>query len=98
FWANRAPAQEIFVVPEVHYEPDHHPTTPAFLPKPRPEPAKHLPRRVANCMGMGCQDDYFYPTCGSWRYEMHFIFGSCRDFFREPCVPYQPCADHRYRR
>ena len=98
FWTNRLPAQEIFVVPEVFYEPARPGPTPLILPRPLPTPADHLARRAVNHCGVGCQDDPYYPTCGSWRYEARFIFGSCRSFFEQPCAPFQPCADRRNQR
>ena len=98
FGANRLPAQEIFVVPEVHYEPDRQPLGPPLQASPRPAPADHLARRAVNHFGVGCQDDPYYTTCGSWRYEARFIFGSCRTFFDQSCAPFQPCADRRYQR
>ncbi len=98
FWTNRLPAQEVFLVPETHYEPDHQPPSPGFMPRPKPAPADHPARRAANHFGVGCTDDPYYPICGSWRYEVRFIFGSCHTFFEQPCAPFQPCADRRYQR
>jgi hypothetical protein len=98
FWTSRLPAQEVFVVPETHYEPDRHAPSPGFVPVPKPAPADNHARRSLNHVGMGCQDDYYSPVCGSWRYEVRFIFGSCHSFFETPCAPFQPCADRRYQR
>jgi hypothetical protein len=98
FWTNGLRAQEILVVPTVPYEPDQHER--AYLPlglRPQPRPADHLARRLLNSHGLGCQDDS-YATCGSWRYEARFIFGSCRAFFDQSCAPNQPCADRRAQR
>lgn len=91
FWTNRLPAQpaqEILVVPEIRYEPDHH--VPAYLPiapRPRPLPADHPWHHSLNKCGVGCKDDPFYPTCGSLHYELRFMLGSCRTFFEQPCEP-----------
>ena len=98
FWTNGLRAQEVLVVPEVHYEPEsHQPAYLPFSPRPKAPPADHLARRALNCTGVGCQDDA-YAACGSWRFEADFIFGSCRTFFKLPCAPYQPCADRRAQR
>ena len=99
FWTNRLPAQEILVVPEVHYEPARHSPGAPLQGRSSPGPAAdHAARRTLNHFGMGCKDDPYYTTCGSWRYEVHFIFGSCRSFFSQECAPNQPCADRRNQR
>ena len=94
FWASRLPAQEILVVPTVPYEPEHHESSVfPFTPRPQPEPAKHLARRVLNHFDLGCQHDPYTVASGGWRYEARFVFGSSRSFFSLPCVPGQLCGD-----
>lgn len=85
----------VLLVPVVPYEPALHPPYPMpFYPKPLPAPAQHAHRRLFNNQGLGCQAN---PdgACGNFHSEMRFIFGSCRSFFLEPCVPNQPGATHR---
>jgi hypothetical protein len=97
-WTTRLPAQELFVVPAVPYEPAHHPEyPPAIYPKPLPAPAKHLTTRVLNHFNMGCQADP-WGTTGNFCSEARWIYGSSRSFFGETCVPNQPCADRRMQR
>ena len=91
FWTNRLPAQELFVVPAVPYAPAHHPpSAPAYAPPYMAPPAKHGVTRVLNQHGMCCGVDPFSPACGNLRYELNFIFGSCRWWMQEPCYPNQP--------
>ena len=97
-WASRLPAQEVFVVPAVPYEPALHPPYPApFIGKLPPQPAKHLYKRALNHFDLGCQPNDWGGT-GNFHSEMRWIFGSSRSFFGEPCVPNQPCADRRGQR
>jgi hypothetical protein len=56
--------------------------------KPRP-----IADSVHDCMhahGVGCWSHHNSYTCGSWKSECTFIFGSCREFFGEPCLPGPP--------
>jgi hypothetical protein len=46
-----------------------------------------------DCMhrhGVGCWSHHNMYTCGSWKSECTFVFGSCREFFGEPCLPGPP--------
>jgi hypothetical protein len=43
-------------------------------------------RRLLNRHGLCCQGSHDSPTCGSLHSELTFIFGSCRQFFGEPCL------------
>jgi hypothetical protein len=43
-----------------------------------------------NRCGLGCWSHHFQPTCSSLHSELTFIFGSCRAFFGEPCLPRPP--------
>jgi hypothetical protein len=38
-----------------------------------------------NRCGLGCFTTHNVPGCGSLHSELTFIFGSCRQFFGEPC-------------
>ncbi len=94
-WTGRLAAQQVYVVPTVPYDPDHHPASPPPLPaRPKPEPAKHLYKRVLNHFNLGCQADPWGFT-GNFHSEASWMFGSSRSWFMEPCVPTLPCADRR---
>ncbi len=95
FWTNRLPAQEILVVPEIHYEPAQQPPTGSpFPPRPQPARADHLTRRVLNSHGVGCANDPYVPAFGNLRYELRFMYGSSRSFFDWPCEPGKLCEKH----
>src|SRR5213083_877071 len=99
FWADRLPAQtvmvgpsgeQVFVVPTVPYEPALIPPIPSSLePPPPPGPARHRLQRLLNQHGLGCESNAPWGACGNIHYDYHFIFGSCRTFFRELCEPNQ---------
>jgi hypothetical protein len=58
-------------------------------------PAKHS--RLHDCLhrhGLHCTSDISGLGCGSWKADCKFVFGSCRDFFGEECIP-QPPGDPR---
>jgi len=44
-------------------------------------------RNLSNRHGHCCGDDPAIPGCGNCHEDLHFIFGSCRSFFGEPCLP-----------
>jgi hypothetical protein len=46
-------------------------------------------RRLFHGQGIGCQENYD-GACSSLAAELRFVFGSCRTFFREPCIPNPP--------
>jgi hypothetical protein len=48
------------------------------------------PHPWLNRLGVCCWSHHFLPTCSSLRSEGQFIFGSCRAFFGEPCLPRPP--------
>lgn len=37
--------------------------------------------------GLGCAGHHFWFGCGNLRSELTHIFGSCRTFYGEPCLP-----------
>ena len=43
-----------------------------------------------NEKGYHCQSHIDWYGCGSWRAQCEFVFGSCRRFFAEPCLPAAP--------
>jgi hypothetical protein len=58
-------------------------------------PAKHS--RLHDCLhrhGLHCTSNERGLGCGSWKSDCKFVFGSCREFFGEECIP-QPPSDHR---
>ena len=46
------------------------------------------PPNVLNRTGLACYTNRNSPGCSSLRNDLRFIFGSCRDFFGEPCLPH----------
>jgi hypothetical protein len=48
---------------------------------------------MLNNHGMGCWSHHVVFGCGSFHSEMRFIFGSCRAFFGDRCVPNPPHND-----
>ena len=87
FWTNRLPAQEVLLVPYVPYEPALQPP-PSYPYHVRPLAASDKAlHRAFNKHGMCCADDGYYRICAGWRYEAHFVFGSCNWFFGQPCEP-----------
>ena len=40
--------------------------------------------------GYGCGQHLDWYGCGGWHAQNTFVFGSCRTFFGEPCLPQQP--------
>jgi hypothetical protein len=47
-------------------------------------------KQVANNYGRCCSSDVNNPGCMGWRAEAQFVFGSCRYWFGEPCLPPAP--------
>jgi hypothetical protein len=43
-----------------------------------------------NRCGYGCAQELDWYGCGGWRQQNLFVFGSCRTFFAEPCIPKGP--------
>ena len=55
-----------------------------------PTSVKQWLKQVANRYGRCCSGDLNNPGCMGWRAEAQFVFGSCRYFFSEPCLPPAP--------
>ncbi len=57
-------------------------------------------QRMLNRCGLGCYTTHNVPGCGSLHSELTFTFGSCRQFFGEPCfarpLPYPVPAYGQY--
>lgn len=56
----------------------------------RPHPVQD---HIHDCLhehGLGCWSHHNAYLCSSWKSEHTFIFGSCREFFGEPCLPSAP--------
>jgi hypothetical protein len=82
------------------------PLSPAFPEPPKPPAPSKGPVRdwvhartqaVTDCVhggmnahGVGCWSHHNSYTCGSLKSELTFVFGSCREFFGEPCLPGPP--------
>jgi hypothetical protein len=47
-------------------------------------------KQVTSKYGRCCSSDLNNPGCMGWHAEAQFIFGSCRVFFGEPCLPPAP--------
>ena len=64
-----------------------------------PGPQSRLQRALNRC-GLGCFTTHNVPGCGSLHSELTFMFGSCRQFFGEPCfarpLPYPVPAYGQY--
>jgi len=48
---------------------------------------RNLREASLNRHGYHCGVDPYNPSCGNCRQELRFIFGSCRTFFGESCLP-----------
>ena len=88
FAAGRMPAQAPLV--PASQPVDLTPSAPLASLLARPEvqdPAAH-PR--LNAKGYCCASNAQWFGCGNWGTQFEFMFGSCRSFFGEPCVPNPP--------
>src|SRR5437879_1093800 len=62
----------------------------------KPHPVLHL---LHVPLPLTCWASHNGYGCGSWRSQATFVFGSCRDFFGQPCLngppppPWAPDAD-----
>lgn len=50
-------------------------------------------QRSLNSHGLGCWSHHTQMGCGSFCSEFRFIFGSCRSFFGDRCIPNPPHSD-----
>jgi len=47
-------------------------------------------RDALHRQGYCCGQHHDWYGCGGWHAQCTFVFGSCRTFFGEPCLPKQP--------
>jgi hypothetical protein len=56
-----------------------------------PPPVSPRPlQRLLNSHGMGCASNFNNLGCGNFCSEFKFVFGSCRTFFGQSCIPNSP--------
>jgi hypothetical protein len=60
---------------------------PAFVHK---GPVRDYVHECMHHLGVGCWSHHNMYTCSSFHSEFIFVFGSCRQFFGEPCLPGPP--------
>jgi hypothetical protein len=53
----------------------------------KPHPLQNAMHTCLNNHGLGCYATHDSAGCTSLHAELTFIFGSCRQFFGEPCFP-----------
>ncbi len=63
------------------------PKNPAFTHK---GPVRDYVHDCMHKIGVGCWSHHNMYTCSSFHSEFTFVFGSCREFFGEPCLPGPP--------
>ena len=64
------------------------PFPPGIVPAiPEPPPPRGPVHRLLNKCGLDCWAHHTQMGCGSFHSEMRFMFGSCRTFFSERCIP-----------
>jgi hypothetical protein len=56
----------------------------------RPKPVQDYVHDCMHSHGVDCWSHHNSYTCGSFKSEWTFVFGSCREFFGEPCLPGPP--------
>src|SRR5437764_10611869 len=85
---------------EVPPSPNYGIPPPVYAGAPYPDGAALAPDRSStNCVraymqrhGLGCAATVSSFGCGSWKADCTFAFGSCRDFWSEPCFPPDPSS------
>jgi hypothetical protein len=103
---SRADAQEVVATPQPIQPVVHEMSLPAVSATPStgctscqqnpPNPLEQgnwLTRQIHGCMwshGVGCSANHNSNGCTSCYARWVFVFGSCRQFFGEPCIPPQP--------
>jgi len=86
FAAPKLPAQAPLVPPAQPF--DSNPSSPlmAIMARPPETPFRAATPRL-NSFGYCCDSDLTWFGCGGVRSQWDFVFGSCRTFFGEICVP-----------
>ena len=70
------------------------PVDPIPVPGPGyPPPSSRPFLRCLNSHGLGCWSHHTVMGCGSFHSEFGFIFGSCRYYFGDRCIPQPPHSD-----
>ena len=86
FTTGKLPAQAPVVPTSPPADPS--PSTPLAVLMARPEmPGGPGGGGCLNSRGYNCASDPNWFGCGNWRTQNAFVFGSCRSFFMEPCIP-----------
>jgi hypothetical protein len=70
-----------------HKGQDQNPQEPGFTKK---GPVRDWAHDCMHRIGVGCWSHHNMYTCSSFHSEFVFVFGSCRQFFGEPCLPGPP--------
>jgi hypothetical protein len=67
-------------------------TPPPEMPAAAPSkgPVRDWAHKCLNAHGVCCWSHHNAYICGSWKSECTFVFGSCREFFGEPCLQGPP--------
>lgn len=87
FGTNPATAQQIVVVSVARQAPAVAAPEPMFIGQPL-DVAEIPPPNLLNRTGLACYTNQNSPGCSNLRRDLLFIFGSCRSFFGEPCLPH----------
>jgi hypothetical protein len=58
-----------------------------IAPPPPPPVARGPLHKLLNNHGLACASSFQAIGCGNFASEFAFIFGSCRTFFAQPCLP-----------
>ena len=88
FAAHKLPAQAPLVPPSQPF--DSNPSAPQMALYTRPvEPMMAATPRLNN-HGYCCDSNLLWYGCGGLKAQHDFVFGSCRTFFGEICVPKTP--------
>jgi hypothetical protein len=89
FAAYKLPAQAPLVPPSQPF--DSNPSAPlmAIIARPQ-EPPVRAATPFLNSQGFCCDSNLTWYGCGGLKSQADFMFGSCRTFFSEICVPKAP--------
>src|SRR5437016_1900584 len=68
------------------------PVTEAIVPDSQSARVRPL-QKLLNNHGVGCWAHHLELGCGSFHSEFRFVFGSCRTFYGERCIPNPPHGD-----
>ena len=88
FTTGKLPAQAPLLPPAQPFDATPVPPLGSVLARPEVQETGAHPR--ANKAGYCCAGNSQWFGCGNWKTQFDFMFGSCRSFFGEPCVPVPP--------